>query len=76
MSASQWHTRVLAVDFGTKRLGLAVSDALGITAQGLPTRERTRLDDVEAVDHLASRRSDRSGAHRRGSGGAKYLVGE
>jgi len=45
MSASQWHTRVLAIDFGTKRLGLAVSDALGITAQGLPTRERTRLDD-------------------------------
>ena len=38
-------TRILAVDFGTKRLGLAVSDALGITAQGLPTLERTRLDD-------------------------------
>jgi putative Holliday junction resolvase len=35
----------LAVDFGTKRIGLAVSDALGITAQGLPTRERTRIDD-------------------------------
>ncbi len=37
--------RVLAIDFGTKRLGLALSDALGITAQGLPTRERTRIDD-------------------------------
>jgi putative Holliday junction resolvase len=37
--------RVLAVDFGTKRIGLAVSDALGITAQGLPTRERTRTED-------------------------------
>jgi putative Holliday junction resolvase len=26
-------------------MGLAVSDALGITAQGLPTLSRTRLDD-------------------------------
>ncbi len=37
--------RILAIDFGLKRLGLAVSDALGITAQGLPTLERRRLDD-------------------------------
>jgi len=44
--------RILAIDFGTKRVGVAVSDALGITAQGLPTLERTRLrDDLE---HLAS----------------------
>jgi len=44
--------RILAVDFGTRRIGLAVSDALGITAQGLPTLQRTRLrDDLE---HLAS----------------------
>ena len=28
-----------------RRIGLAVSDALGITAQGLPTLPRTRLDD-------------------------------
>ena len=37
--------RVLAIDFGTRRIGLAVSDALGITAQGLPSLPRTRLDD-------------------------------
>jgi putative Holliday junction resolvase len=37
--------RILAIDFGTKRMGLAVSDALGITAQGLATLERTRIDD-------------------------------
>jgi len=36
---------VLAIDFGMKRMGLAVSDGLGITAQGLPTLQRTRLDD-------------------------------
>jgi putative holliday junction resolvase len=32
--------RVLAVDLGDKRIGLAVSDALGLTAQGLETLER------------------------------------
>lgn len=33
--------RYLAVDCGDKRIGLAVSDALGITAQGLETYTRT-----------------------------------
>jgi putative pre-16S rRNA nuclease len=34
-------------------MGLAVSDALGITAQGLPTLERTRLaDDLERLRAL------------------------
>ena len=42
--------RILAIDFGTKRMGLAVSDALGMTAQGLPTLERRRLaDDLERL---------------------------
>jgi putative Holliday junction resolvase len=45
---------VLAIDFGTKRIGLAVSDALGITAQGLPTLERTRIaDDLARIADLA-----------------------
>jgi putative Holliday junction resolvase len=40
------YTRILALDLGKKRIGLAVSDELGITAQGLPTLERRnkRLD--------------------------------
>ena len=29
--------RILGVDFGRRRIGLAVSDELGMTAQGLPT---------------------------------------
>ena len=29
--------RILAIDYGTKRIGLAVSDPLGISAQGLKT---------------------------------------
>lgn len=37
--------RILALDVGEKRIGIAVSDALGITAQGLETFSRT--GDIE-----------------------------
>jgi putative Holliday junction resolvase len=53
--------RILAIDYGLKRIGLAISDALGITAQGLHTLERTRLeDDLRHIrdlvrEHAASR---------------------
>lgn len=40
--------RYFAVDFGDKRIGLAVSDALGITAQGLETYKRTGDDERDA----------------------------
>ena len=33
--------RILALDFGSRNIGLAVSDELGITAQGLPTLRRS-----------------------------------
>ena len=41
--------RVLAIDPGERRVGLAVSDPLGITAQGLPTFDRRK---GELVDHV------------------------
>ncbi|MDA0747676.1 MAG: Holliday junction resolvase RuvX [bacterium] len=42
--------RVLAVDYGRRRIGVAVSDALGMTAQGLPTLAiRGKQDAVAAV---------------------------
>jgi putative Holliday junction resolvase len=42
--------RVLGLDLGTKTIGLAVSDELGITAQGLATLERRSLKkDLEAL---------------------------
>lgn len=39
-------SRILGLDVGSKRIGLAVSDLLGITAQGLETlqRQNKRLD--------------------------------
>ena len=42
--------RILAIDFGARKVGLAVSDELGLTAQGLPTyyRSNKRAD----FDHL------------------------
>jgi putative holliday junction resolvase len=45
--------RTLALDVGSKRIGVAVSDPLGITAQGLPTlqRQNKRLD-LEALGRL------------------------
>jgi putative Holliday junction resolvase len=33
-------SRILALDWGSKRVGLAISDPLGFTAQGLPTMSR------------------------------------
>ena len=33
--------RLLALDFGARNIGLAVSDELGLTAQGLPTYRRS-----------------------------------
>jgi putative Holliday junction resolvase len=45
--------RILALDLGKKRIGLAISDPLGITAQGLPTfvrgNKRSDLDGLEQV---------------------------
>ena len=35
------HVRIMAIDFGSRRIGLAVTDELGLTAQGLPTLHRT-----------------------------------
>jgi len=43
--------RILAVDYGEKRIGLAVSDELGITASPLMTL--TRRSDEEAIQQIA-----------------------
>ena len=43
--------RILAFDIGERRIGVAVSDPLGITAQGIETYHRT--DDLQKdVDYL------------------------
>jgi putative holliday junction resolvase len=44
-------TRVLGLDVGSKRIGIAISDPLGITAQGLETlqRQNKRVDFEKLV---------------------------
>lgn len=45
--------RILALDVGSRTLGLAVSDPLGITAQGLPTiRRKNRRADFAQLDKV------------------------
>ncbi len=44
--------RILALDYGTKRIGVALSDELGWTAQPLETFERKTLD--RDIAHIAA----------------------
>jgi putative holliday junction resolvase len=58
--------RILALDLGKKRIGLAISDELGLTAQGLETMERKgRRDDIEILRRLAA-----------GRGVTRFLIGD
>ncbi|GKS58113.1 putative pre-16S rRNA nuclease [Nitrospira sp.] len=46
-------TRVLAIDYGTKRMGMALSDELGWTAQPLETYQRRSLNsDLAHIRNL------------------------
>ena len=38
--------RILGIDYGDARVGLAISDALGITAQGLETIHHNGNDKI------------------------------
>jgi putative Holliday junction resolvase len=52
--------RILALDVGKRRIGLAISDELGITAQGLHTLERTTIrEDVDRMTELIQERNVR-----------------
>jgi putative Holliday junction resolvase len=78
--------RVLAIDPGERRAGLAVSDPLGITAQGLPTFDR-RSGDLRAHIEMLVREYgvtrivvgnplSMSGRESEGSGRARALASE
>jgi putative Holliday junction resolvase len=50
-------SRILALDLGKKRIGLAISDPLGITAQGLPNLVRVnKRTDLAALEQLVRER--------------------
>jgi putative Holliday junction resolvase len=46
--------RILALDLGRRRIGLALSDPLGISAQGLDTLQRSTIrEDIAALAAIA-----------------------
>jgi putative holliday junction resolvase len=50
------HGRILALDVGAKRIGVAVTDPLGITAQGLLTIQRhNKRRDLEALGQVLAK---------------------
>ena len=47
--------RLIGIDHGTKKIGIAVSDALGITARELTIIRRTsRTDDFDRINQIAN----------------------
>jgi putative Holliday junction resolvase len=55
-SADSSPGRILAIDYGQKRIGLALSDEMGLTAQPLQTLQRTnRRNDVRRLRDIARR---------------------
>lgn len=56
MAAPVKTTRTLAVDYGRKRIGLALSDELGLTAQPLQTFERVnRRETLRRLREICAR---------------------
>jgi len=52
-SEKRYQLRILGLDYGEKRMGVAVCDELGLTAQGLPTLIRkTKKQDLETLQKL------------------------
>ena len=50
------HSRIIALDVGSKRIGVAITDPLGITAQGLDTIQRqNKRRDSEALRQVLAK---------------------
>jgi putative Holliday junction resolvase len=56
-NTQQTFGRILALDLGKRRIGLALSDPLRITAQGIQTLQRVRVrEDLEVLAALVEER--------------------
>ena len=75
------------MDLGKKRIGLAISDPLGITAQGMPNLNRTtKRSDLDALQQLIREREvglillgnpiNMRGAEGRQSGWVREFAGD
>lgn len=47
--SEQHESRVLGIDYGERRIGLALSDPMGVIARGLPTISNKKLPEVLAL---------------------------
>ena len=57
-AASSKRTRILALDYGRRRIGLAISDELGLIAQPLPALLRkNRREDLARLREIANANS-------------------
>lgn len=65
--------RILALDYGKRRIGLALSDLLGIMAQPMPTLHRRRIR--EDLDRLAKTATENN-VIRFVFGDPKYMSGD
>src|SRR5450755_2557172 len=55
-SGTPGHNRIMALDVGSKRIGVAITDPLGITAQGLDTIQRqNKRRDMEALGAILAK---------------------
>jgi putative pre-16S rRNA nuclease len=81
------NSRILALDLGKRRIGLAISDPLGITAQGLPNLVRSnKRADFSALEELIRAREvglilmgnpiNMGGTEGRQSGWVREFAGE
>jgi putative holliday junction resolvase len=53
--ATKYPRRLLGLDVGDRRIGMAISDELGLTAQGLSTLERrNKRADMAAIQEIIS----------------------
>lgn len=53
--------RILAIDYGRRRIGLAISDELGLTAQPLPTIQRkNRRADLHRLRDVVQKKGARA----------------
>lgn len=76
-------TRYLGVDYGTRRIGLAISDPLGVTAQPLEVVARSDLDealrrlagDYEIAGVVVGLPTALGGHEGESAGGARELAG-
>src|SRR5262245_9470096 len=51
---NSWYMRVMAIDYGTKAIGIAISDELQLAVRPLTTIRRDRIRDTQVIKQICS----------------------